>query len=199
VWDIGANTGKWATIAKQHGHNVIAVEPNPAHLPHLAGIADHVIHAAISTRPHITLHVADDTGLGSSDRSWVLHHMMHRQTRHPITQWSPPTTRLDELAHTYGPPAFIKIDTEGAERDVLDTWHQQHLPTVSVEYHGGLYPIGGPDASVNVIDYFTHPRWSFRFAEEETRWVTPWLPQHLAARVVHTLSWGDLYIKAGAR
>jgi len=108
-------------------------------------------------------------------------------------------TTLPELAVTFGVPSFIKIDVEGYERDVLDTWEEQHLPPVSVEYHGGLYPIGGVKGTLDVISYFTHPSWSFRFAEQEMRWVTPWVCRDIASRVVVNLSWGDMYVRAGAR
>jgi len=126
VFDIGANVGEYTEVFASLGATVIAVEPNPACLPKLRGLA--------RKRPNVQMcecAVGDALGwakllacseslYSSLNTEWV------RETPnvegYQNVKWTPVEVRvltLDSLAAKYGQPTFIKIDVEGYEREVL--------------------------------------------------------------------------------
>lgn len=125
VFDIGANRGDRTDIFVRLRARVTAVEPNQILATRLkrefrfAPVA--VEPVALGNRTgilplrHCTLHEMSSM----SDR-WI---DAVREQRFPELQWSRtemvPVTTLDNLVRQHGEPAFVKLDVEGFEAEVL--------------------------------------------------------------------------------
>jgi len=126
VFDVGANIGMYAEMFLSLGAHVIAFEPNPDLIP--------VLHRV---RPKSSVTV-EWTGLGgavgeadlsicaqdglstiSSDRMNTLKSDKRYDGIRSTRTARVPVTTLDAMIAKYGTPAFIKIDVEGFEREVL--------------------------------------------------------------------------------
>jgi FkbM family methyltransferase len=112
AWDVGAHIGFFSLLLAQRCERVFAVEPGPANASRLRANVERnqapveVIEAAVGRRPGIArLALAEDG-------------RMNRVVDTAVGITVPQTT-LDQLAEEHGFPAFIKLDVEGAERDVL--------------------------------------------------------------------------------
>jgi FkbM family methyltransferase len=112
AWDVGAHVGFFSLLLAKRCERVLAVEPAPGHATRLRANVElnrapvEVIEAAVGREPgtaHLVL--ADD---GFSNR------VVDGDGGVAV-----PQTTLDRLAEEHGFPAFIKIDVEGAELDVL--------------------------------------------------------------------------------
>lgn len=124
VWDIGANVGLFtfaaAYLAGPRGH-VVAVEPDPWLASLLRRSATH------SPEPRARLDicemaVAESSGIASfavARRGRAANHLERvagsSQAGGVRDRLTVSTCSLDDLLLEFGPPAFVKIDVEGAE------------------------------------------------------------------------------------
>jgi FkbM family methyltransferase len=125
VFDVGANRGDRTETFVQMGARVIAVEP----LPQLAARLKKIFR-------YCPVHV-EAVGVGRVARTMILHvcttsedcssfseeFIADQRARNPDFRWdrSEPiqVVTMDSLIEKHGTPAFIKIDVEGFESDVL--------------------------------------------------------------------------------
>lgn len=144
VFDIGANIGVYSEIFLQLGARVVAVEPNEqcyAHLERLAKGRSMIIErcacGAVSGTDE--LHLSDEPGVCTLSPDWV--DVTRKSALYTQSHWvgvrTVPITTLDALAVRYGTPAYVKIDVEGYEHDVLSgmTFRPRSL---SFEFHTSL-------------------------------------------------------------
>jgi FkbM family methyltransferase len=124
-WDVGANCGQTVPTMLDRYHMVFAFEPAEECQPYLHGLAK--IHPELAVMPFALSDTDDgielvaipdkiDTGQLVTDGVCGM-------------EWSPdspgaharqiPSYTVDTLAEHYGPPCFMKIDTEGHEARVL--------------------------------------------------------------------------------
>ena len=126
-FDIGANRGNRTKVFKMLGARVIAVEPQRR--------CTALLHRAFSDEPSVTiiesacadyqgraeLRIAGYDGLSSLSEDWIS--TVKATGRFGDMRWREvadvAVTTLDSLVCTYGDPAFIKIDVEGSELNVL--------------------------------------------------------------------------------
>ena len=142
AFDLGAHAGNRTRALAALGCRVVAVEPQPdfARLLRLlfarqTGVE--IIEAAVGDR-------AGRASLVISDRTPTMTTLATRwrqaRVRDPVfagVRWNRgievDTTTLDLLIARFGPPAFIKIDVEGAEPSVL-AGLSHPVPALSFEY-----------------------------------------------------------------
>ena len=134
VIDIGANQGVFSLYAASQGACVYAVEPCNENFELLCrnisrNNLDHCVfpvQAAVAASPgEITLYIPEETRsvlpstFASTTPQWI-HAMRDHQVK-DIRQYRVPAVTLSDLCRTIQEPRItcIKIDTEGAEVDVL--------------------------------------------------------------------------------
>ena len=116
MYDVGANVGYFALLARDLGATVHAFEPNPMLVKllriseNLDGRRLHIIPAACGNTAEIRpLYILDDRNSGSSSLAKPSRRAIHVQVN-----------TLDSYWHKTGvAPTLIKIDVEGFEYEVL--------------------------------------------------------------------------------
>ena len=142
VFDIGAHAGNHARSFAALGCRVVALEPQPDFARLLrtwfASTPDVVVlqAAAGATPGRTSLSISERTPtVTSADAAW-------REARahdpdFARVRWNRKveidTTTLDALIERFGAPAFVKIDAEGSEPDVLGGLSRA-VPALSFEY-----------------------------------------------------------------
>lgn len=127
--DVGANHPTIDSISRafyDRGWSGITVEPTPqfARLQREERPRDFLVEAAITKQDggQVTFHVIEGTGLSTLRRDLALAHADSGLTKHDIVV---STRTLDSLLEEAGwqsvPIHFMSIDTEGTERDVLES------------------------------------------------------------------------------
>jgi FkbM family methyltransferase len=126
VFDVGAHVGRHAEIFTDLGAKVVSIEPNPSccdQLTRLARIRDiHVENSAAGDAPgKLKLRICQDSVISTVVEAW--YEGARRSPIHKDAQWLESlevnVVTLDQLAHRYGIPAFVKIDAEGYDDHVL--------------------------------------------------------------------------------
>jgi FkbM family methyltransferase len=126
-FDIGANIGDRVGIFLSLGGRVVAVEPQPHCVE--------VLSAQYGGNPRVTIlpaavgaangiqdmFVAGTSTISSMSPGWI--EAVKKSERFPGLSWdakiSVDVVTVDELVNRFGPPAFIKIDVEGFEEEVI--------------------------------------------------------------------------------
>jgi len=168
VFDIGANRGEYTEMFARMGARVIAVEPNSD----LVGLIRARVPGAIVEQVAAGAEVGEgELWVGPQDGDSTLSPAYLDELRRTVAleMQSVPVqmTTLDALIERHGMPAFIKIDVEGFEAQVL-AGLTSRPPALSFEFHGSL--LGELQACLaQLIDY------TFRISVGyEFEWATPW-------------------------
>jgi FkbM family methyltransferase len=155
VFDIGANVG-WETndpnMCSYHSlrpwvdhYRVVCVEPVPALCDSLretfAGRDVTVVQAAVTDEDpesgEIDLWIPRADTMSTCDRDRIENHKKlasgHNYTWWKLQTSTTPVTRIDKLVEQHGRPVFIKIDVEGYEYRVLNTFADCYCP-ISFEW-----------------------------------------------------------------
>jgi len=127
VYDVGANVGQFGMKIRQRGYRgkIISFEPVKSVFEELKRAAGpdanwEVVHCAVGAKPgETTIHVSRNTQFSSikplAERSSAID---------PDSSFASSETvevkTLDELVRRNGGAYFIKVDTQGFEREVLD-------------------------------------------------------------------------------
>jgi FkbM family methyltransferase len=142
VFDVGAHLGNRTRAFVALGCQVVAVEPQP----HVAAVLRRltrrlkkvrVVERALSSQPgYAKLAISERTPTVSTiEQEW--REARRREAGFGGVQWNTTVevqvTTLDALVKAYGVPAFIKIDVEGGELNVLRGMSQA-VPALSFEF-----------------------------------------------------------------
>jgi FkbM family methyltransferase len=127
VFDVGANLGNRAKIFHRMGAVVVAVEPQAPCSEFLAKAFHqqpnfHLIRAALGAEPgEAEMFISPADTISSLSPQWI--DAVQKSGRFADQQWNErqriQIQTLDALVEQFGRPAFVKIDVEGFEDQVL--------------------------------------------------------------------------------
>ena len=143
VFDLGANVGERTRLFRRLGVRVVAVEPQPELARHLAEehagdtlvtVVAKAVGAAAGTA-ELRRNALD--ALASMSPRWIESMEASGRLAALGSRWIGSSTvevaTLDDLIAEYGTPAFVKIDVEGSEPEVL-AGLSSAVPALSFEY-----------------------------------------------------------------
>lgn len=116
-FDVGANVGAYSLIADKLGHRVYSFEPHP---PTFRRLQENIWLNESEVIAFNTLLDAENGCVVFEHSSEEIGSALHQIKREAMGEKTR-AYRLDSFAHTYGLPQadYLKIDTDGAELDVL--------------------------------------------------------------------------------
>jgi FkbM family methyltransferase len=205
AFDIGSHVGDRIGAFRRCGARVVALEPQPdcAHVVRTLYAADTnvtLVESACGPKPGaLTLHInSQNPTVTTASKDFV-------KAADGAGGWEGqvwdraiqvPVTTLDALIAAHGQPAFVKIDVEGFEADVLAGLTHK-LPTLSFEFTtiqrdvayqclDRLATIGnyGFDLALGESQQLTHNRWLTK----------PEMAKHIAD-LPHAANSGDVYAR----
>lgn len=142
VFDVGAHVGSRTRLFSELGARVVAIEPQPQCLRALyLNFHDNpqvtIIPQALGAQAgQMAMHLASHSQAATLNPEFV-RMMSHAPFLGQVTWNGSRTvnvTTLDALIHKFGVPAFIKIDVEGFEDQVL-AGLSQPIPICAFEFH----------------------------------------------------------------
>jgi FkbM family methyltransferase len=129
VFDVGANRGNYSRLFASKGARVISVEPQQDCVSFMkmrfafSRKIQIVPSGAGSTPGEQTFFISNADSISSMNPQWIDKVKSTRRFAKWQVEWKKPVTvkitTLDHLIEKYGTPAYIKIDVEGFEMEVL--------------------------------------------------------------------------------
>lgn len=206
VFDVGANMGNRSKIFRTAGARVIAFEPQSycARFLEAAFRNDpdfQLVQEGLSHREgNATMQLSDMHVLSSIDPDWIKN--MKDGGRFSDTRWDRSETvhvmTLDQCIERFGLPAFVKIDVEGHELNVIQGLSQP-VSMLSMEF--ASESIDNICKCTNHLDGLGTHRYRLSFGESMEFEGTDWCSGNEARDILHSavtndpLAWGDLYAK----
>jgi FkbM family methyltransferase len=206
VFDVGANLGNRTEIFLRLGAKVIAVEPNPKLVRKLVNkYSNRIIVENCGLGSHHGIEILN-VGSTHTISSFSKEHISKMQLgRFNEFNWSRkilcPIRTLDYLILNYGSPAFVKVDVEGFEAEVLKGLSQK-VKCLSIEYNV-------PDNLDLVIQCLNELKrvnsnyhFNFSVADSMEFFLDEWLDyinfiDLVNSNVFIDSSWGDVYARLG--
>ncbi len=202
VFDVGANVGSYTSSFLLLGARVVAVEPQPGCAQvlrrrfrrHDVEVEECALGAAAGTA---VLQIPETSTIASMSEEWVA--AVRASGRFSDYNWTEQltieVTTLDDLIEAYGDPAFMKIDVEGFEADVL-AGLSRPVPALSLEYvpefSTAALSCVEKLVSLGLSEFNLALGRALGFAWES------WLPaEEASARLVAGTEFGDLYARLG--
>lgn len=203
VFDVGANIGNRVAPLLEVGAKIVAVEPQEACYTTLKKkFKDRItiVTNGVDSKPGSKKFYmsSKSTPLSSFSEEWV---DSMKTNRFQSEEWDRveeiEMTTLDILIKKYGTPAFIKIDVEGYETEVLKGLTQP-IKYISFEYTVPEYP----DKAIECVNRLTTINSETRFnysIGESMEWALPnWLTgkemiEHIESVEFLNTIFGDIY------
>ena len=211
VFDIGANQGRKTYIFRKLGAKVVAVDPlfawRDEFVPEFywkwgQDPDVQVVAKAVSKEPVVVLHINKFMPwISSGHTAWMTesaHSVKAGQVYYApksLIKRTVQTITLDGLINIYGIPAFIKIDVEGAEDEVVQTLTTP-VRALNMEFHQDWIP----ERAMRHMDELGEYRWNYclnnvgafiRDQWTDSKNLMHYLGKHLRKR--GNESWGDIY------
>lgn len=203
-FDIGANMGNRIGPLLKIGARVVAVEPQEKCIKTLRfkfGDRIEIVKKGVdATEGMRTFHISNETTISSFSEDWI---RAVKAGRFQAYDWETTVemsmTTLDALIGSHGLPAFIKIDVEGFEPEVLKGLSQP-VRMISFEY---TVP-EQTDKSLQCIELLERNSKNIlcNYSIGESMelawmdWVSPSeMKQHIASSEFIKTGFGDIYVK----
>lgn len=210
VFDVGANFGARTAVFLALGARVVAIDPQVRCIAELRarfGNNDRVtiVQTALgATQGEATMMVSNALTVSSLSRQWV--EKVKTSGRFEGCRWDKqvtvPVTRMDDLIAAHGCPAFVKIDVEGFELEVLRGLSQP-VAAVSYEFVGEAVEAAIQCAShLHSLDL---SEFNFSFGESMEMQRDRWLDIESLSAALRALPrddiqvWGDVYTRQSKR
>ena len=203
VFDVGSHVGDRVLSFRRLGCRVVAVEPQPALLavlrlmfgrspevvvvPAAVGAAEGLLDLHLNLpNPTVASGSPAFVAAAAGAPGWENQHWTHRLTV--------PLTTLDALIARHGRPAFIKIDVEGLEGDVLAGLT---LPVPALSFEFTTLQPGSAAACLRRLAELGQYRYNASLGESQALIHTDWLDAAAMENWVSTLpqaaNSGDVY------
>jgi len=192
VFDVGAHVGDRSVAFARLGARVIALEPQPALLPVLRFMTRReptvtvLQTAAGAAQTQAALRVSEATPTVSTLSSDWIASVQHVNRGFRRVRWEStvlvPVTTLDALIEQYGVPAFVKIDVEGFEAEVLRGLGQP-LAAVSFEFIPGTMEV--TEASLQRLEALAAYQYNVALGERRRFVFADWVDQDTLLRWLH--------------
>ncbi|MDB5252972.1 MAG: hypothetical protein JWP27_2141 [Flaviaesturariibacter sp.] len=149
VFDVGANVGNRVKVFRELNCRVVAVEPQPPCIETLQQtFGSSIVIEPVGLGPEageMEMFVADESTISTFSAEFVEKTKDNKFKRnHWERSLKVPISTLDALIARHGMPAFLKIDVEGFEPEVLKGLSSP-VPKLSFEYNV-------PEMSTNVVE-----------------------------------------------
>lgn len=203
VIDVGANLGNRTKIFWKLGASVVAVEPQPVCAEFLRSVFAHkprftLVEAALGAEPgRAEMMISSALTISSLSPEWVK--AVRDSGRFRDTEWDRTATvaveTLDGVIARCGPPAFIKIDVEGFEDQVL-AGLSQRVSALSIEFTPEF-----EQGTRRCIEYLTRlgeVRFQFSRGESMQFSLDEWVDQTALLRFLADVpadTFGDIYAR----
>jgi FkbM family methyltransferase len=202
VYDVGANLGNYTELFIKLHASVVAIEPNQALVKKLTRrFADEQVsilpYAAGHRDGWANFRECEINGLSSCSEKYIY---CVSQNRFSGIKWDKPkrvqSFTLDTLFKHYGTPAFIKIDCEGYEPEVI-SGIQTPVPALSFEFIPEAH--ANTERCIELLDNLGDYRYSYTIGlEPDLQFQRGWVD---GARLLGYLKkvnadvFGDVYAK----
>jgi FkbM family methyltransferase len=207
VFDIGANVGNRTKVFLRLGARVVAFEPLSSCARMLRkALADNssfkLVQKALGERPGTAqIRIGSARVLATLSEEWI--RAAHQSGRFGKEDWQEAreevaVTTLDEVIREFGQPAFMKIDVEGFEPQVL-AGLSQPIRSGSLELNPEL--LSGTLACLDRLTSLAAYRFQYSSGEtmrfDWTDWLDPVAAREALTRLVQTQrdAWGDVYFR----
>lgn len=206
VFDVGANFGARTAVFLGLGARVVAIDPQERCIAELRGRFGKndrvtIVQTALGASPgQATMLVSNALTVSSLSPQWV--DKVKASGRFEGCRWDKqvtvPVTRMDDLIAAHGRPAFVKIDVEGFELEVLRGLTQP-VPAISYEFVG--------EAIETAIQCARHihslglGEFNFSFGESMAMQQEQWMNIESLSAALRALPrddiqvWGDVYAR----
>ena len=207
-FDVGANIGNRVKVFRRLGARVIAVEPQRECV--------RVLKAAFGGDPQLTIAemvlgptegraemmISDANTFSSLSEEWV--DAVVRSGRFADQRWNRKQavsmTTLDRLIERYGVPAFVKIDVEGFESEVVKGLSRP-VKALSIEFVPEF--IGSTLECLEHLDRLGGIRLNHSLAESMKLELDDWVDRGRMVEILTALPidrgiWGDVYVRFAA-
>ena len=206
IIDIGAHVGNRLRVFATLTSHVVALEPQPLLMDFLRrwfgkkpGVA--LIQKAVGAQVGSqSMWISENAPTVSSLSSWWVGAVHERDRTFSEINWNKQievqVTTLDALIAEFGLPAFVKIDVEGYEQEVLKGLSQP-IPALSFEYIASTLEI--PCGCIDLLENMGNYEYNFTVVEG-TKFVLPdWVgPEAIRYELDHLpveATSGDVYAR----
>jgi FkbM family methyltransferase len=204
-FDVGANVGNRIKPLLSIGAKVVAIEPQEKCFNYLKskfGRQIRLVGKGLGAAPAVKdFHLSADTTISSFSDEWI--NAVKDTHRFQEKKWDQTVqvemTTADELVATYGKPAFIKIDVEGYELEVLKGLSQP-IPMISFEYTVPEQPQRAIQCIEQIEKHNNHIECNYSIGEDLVWAAAHWLTAAdmktlILSPAFNSTSFGDIYIR----
>ncbi|MCK4292861.1 MAG: FkbM family methyltransferase [Planctomycetes bacterium] len=204
-FDVGANVGRRTKVLLELNASVVVVEPQEHCMSKLrkkyGGNSNVVlVQKAVGKKEgHAEMMLCDSCSLSSLSKDWI--ESVKASGRYSACSWNKivtvPMVTLDDLISQYGKPAFMKIDVEGYEYQVLKGLSQP-IKVICFEFTPEFM-----DSAIKCVEHLSKigpAKFNYCLDDKPTsfvlsKWYTSEQMREVLGSVCSRSTVGDIYVK----